>query len=292
MGWRDHAGTVAAVDAGLLYVFHDGADHRVAEAVANGVHVDLGGVLQEAVHQHRALGRQPALDAQAAEVAHFGHGPDHLGVVVDDLHGPTTQHVGRADQHRVLHLGSDDQGPVGVHRRTARGLGDAQVAAQGVPLLAILGQVDRRRASPGDQLRGQCGGQLQRGLAAQRDDDAHRLLGIDDVGHVLRGERLEVEAVTGVVVGRHGLRVAVDHDGLEAGLPQSKAGVYAAVVKLNALADPVGARPQDHHLGPVGRPDLVLVLPGRVVVRRFGSELRCAGVDRLVGGAHPGRLAG
>ena len=42
------------------------------------------------------------------------------------------------------------------------------------------------------------------------------LLGLDDLEHVLGRERLEIEPVGGVVVGRDGLRIAVDHDGLEA----------------------------------------------------------------------------
>ena len=42
------------------------------------------------------------------------------------------------------------------------------------------------------------------------------LLDPDQLEHVLGGERLEVEAVGGVVVGGDRLRVAVDHDGLVA----------------------------------------------------------------------------
>ena len=52
---------VAGVHARLLDVLHDAADDHLAGAVADGVDVDLGGVLEEAVDQHRPLGRQPAL---------------------------------------------------------------------------------------------------------------------------------------------------------------------------------------------------------------------------------------
>ena len=47
-------------------------------------------------------------------------------------------------------------------------------------------------------------------------DRAGLLLGVHDLEHVLEGERLEVEPVGGVVVGRDRLRVAVDHHGLVA----------------------------------------------------------------------------
>ena len=66
----------------------------------------------------------------------------------------------------------------------------------------------------------------------------------------------------------------------------------AAVVELDALADPVGAAAQDHHRGPLERRDLVLVLVGGVVVRRAGGELGGAGVDRLEVAATPGGEAG
>ena len=68
--------------------------------------------------------------------------------------------------------------------------------------------------------------ELQRRLAAELDDDAQRpalaLLG-DHVEHVLGRQRLEIEAVGGVVVGGDGLGVAVDHDRLEADFAQAKA---------------------------------------------------------------------
>ena len=53
---RDHAGRVAGVHARLLDVLHDGADVDVL-AVADGIDVDLGGVLEEAVDEHRVVGR-------------------------------------------------------------------------------------------------------------------------------------------------------------------------------------------------------------------------------------------
>jgi hypothetical protein len=56
--------------------------------------------------------------------------------------------------------------------------------------------------------------ELERGLTAEGHDDTLRPLGLDDVHHVFEGQRLEVEAVGGVVVGRDRLGVAVHHDRL------------------------------------------------------------------------------
>ena len=130
--------------------------------------------------------------------------------------------------------------------------------------------------------------QAQRGLPAERaDDPGHRpgrALGLDHLEDVLEGERLEVEPVGGVVVGGDGLGVAVDHHRLVAGVLQSHDRVHAGVVELDALPDPVGPGAQDQHRLLLPRLHLVLLVVGRVVVRRGGGELGGAGVDGLVDG--------
>src|SRR3546814_16350173 len=70
-----------------------------------------------------------------------------------------------------------------------------------------------------------------------------------DLDNVLGGQRLEVEAVRGVVIRRHRLRIAVHHDGFIAGLAEGIGGVDAAVVELDALADAVRPAAEAHHLG-------------------------------------------
>jgi hypothetical protein len=65
-------------------------------------------------------------------------------------------------------------------------------------------------------------GELERRLAAELHDHAVGLLALDDREHVLERQRLEVELVDGVVVGADRLRVAVDHDRLEAVLASAK----------------------------------------------------------------------
>ena len=151
--------------------------------------------------------------------------------------------------------------------------------------------------------------QAQRGLPAELDDHArHRpagLLGMHHLEHVLQGQRLEVQPAGGVVVGGDGLRVAVDHDRLVAGLGQRERGVHAGVVELDALPDPVRPAAQDDHLGPVPARDLGLVVVGRVQVGGPRGELGRAGVHRVedrphaetpadladAGLAHPAQLA-
>ena len=60
-----------------------------------------------------------------------------------------------------------------------------------------------------------------------------------DGEHIFERERLEVEAVAGVVVGRDRLGIAVDHDGFVTILTQRVTGVAAAVIEFNSLPDPI-----------------------------------------------------
>jgi hypothetical protein len=89
-------------------------------------------------------------------------------------------------------------------------------------------------------------GQFQRRLAAELHDHAVQravlLFDPQDFQHMLQRQRLEIQPVRGVVIGRHRLGVAVDHDGLIARIGQREAGMAAAIVELDPLADPVRAR--------------------------------------------------
>ena len=225
--------------------------------------------------------------------ASVGHRPGQAFVVVDDLHGPAAEHVARAHEHRVADPPDDGRGLGRGRRRPACRLGDLEAGAQGVPAFPVLGQVDRAGRRTEHQLGGQLAGELQRGLPPRatmtgRGRRAGGLLDVEDVGDVLEGQRLEVEPVAGVVVGRDRLGVAVHHHGLEAGVAKGEAGLDAAVVELDALTDAVRARPEDDHLRAVAGAHLVGVLVGRVVVRGVGVELGAAGVDGLErGGARP-----
>ena len=76
--------------AGLLDMLHNPADEHIL-AVGDGVDIDLDGVAQIRVEQHRALARN-----------HHGLGDvaGKLGVVVHDLHGAPAEHVGWTDHQR------------------------------------------------------------------------------------------------------------------------------------------------------------------------------------------------
>ena len=119
-------------------------------------------------------------------------------------------------------------------------------------------------------------------MAPELYDDSVGFLLFANVESIFEGERLEVEFVTGVVVGRDGFRVGVDHDGLVADFLQREGGVDAAVIEFDALADAIGAASENNDFFIVGLVGFVFVSIARVVVGSSGFEFGCAGVDKAV----------
>ena len=268
--------------ARLLDVLHDAADHHVL-AVAERVDVDLDRVVQEAVEQHRRVVRH--LDRLA-------HVALEVAPVVDDLHRAASEHVRRAHDERVSDLlGGADRRFLGP-RSAVRRLAQLEAVQHLLEALAVLGHVDHvgRRADDRHAVGREIARELERRLAAVLDDDAERLLDVDDLEHVFERQRLEIQAIGRVVVGRHRLRIAIDHDRFEAVLAQRHRGVHAAIVELDPLADAVRAAAQHDHLLPVGRRGLALLLVRRVEVGGLRGELRGARVDALVDGAQAERV--
>ena len=226
--------------------------------------------------------------------------------IVGDHHAAAAQHVARTHQQRVANVRGHGLGLLKRGGLARRRIHDAQLVEQGGEALAVLGKVDGIGLGAHDVYAAllEHTRQLKRGLAAKRHHDAVGALNIDDIHDVLIGERLKVQTVGRVIVGRDGLRVAVDHDGLEAAGRQRVARVHAAVIELDTLANAVGAGAQDHRLGLVRRRGLVGshallgiraravdVLVRLVVVLRGARELGRAGIDRLHAGNHAQALA-
>ena len=143
---------------------------------------------------------------------------------MDDLHGAAAQHVGRADDQRIAEPLGDDAGLLERIGDAVLGLGEFEPVDQLGEQVAVFGEIDRGGLGAED---GDAGlfdriGEVERGLAAELDDDAVQravgLFALEDLDDVLFGQRLEIEPVGGVVVGRDGLGIAVDHDGLVAGV--------------------------------------------------------------------------
>ena len=284
------------MDTGLLDMLQNAADVDLF-AIAQGVDIGLDRALQEAVQIHRVVG---------ANARSLGHVIAQMLGIVGDHHAAAAQHVARTHQQRVADVRGHGLGLLKRGGLARRRIHDAQLVEQGGKALAVLGKVDGigLGAHDVDATLLEHARQLKRGLAAKRHHDAVGALNIDNVHDVLVGKRLKVKAVGRVVVGRNGLGIAVDHDGLKAAGRQRVARVHAAVIELDTLANAVGAGAQDHRLGLVRRRSLVGshallgirtravdVLVRLVVVLRGARELRSAGIDRLHAGNHAQALA-
>src|ERR1700733_12336438 len=88
-------------------------------------------------------------------------------------------------------------------------------------------------------------GELERRLTTKLYDHANQftvfLFLANNSNHIFRRERLKIQAVRGIVVGRNRLRVAVNHDGFIPCILQGIGRMYTAIIKLNPL--PYAVRP-------------------------------------------------
>ena len=262
------------MDAGVLDMLHHAADDDPL-AVGNRVDVDFDRAVEITVDQQRTFfGGLQRLFEIAPQIALVG----------DNFHRASAQHVGRADQHRIADLGRARDRRLGVARENSARLAQASfstswlkrsrssarsIASGGVPRIGTPA-----RASGTASLSGVCPPNWTITPSGfSRSTIAH---------HVLERQRLEIEPVGNVVVGRDRLGIAVDHDGLEAVILQREAGMDAAVVELDSLPDPVRAAAEDYDLAPIVGRRFVLALVSRIEIRREGLEFGAAGIDRFM----------
>ncbi len=168
-------------------------------AVGQSVHVDFGGFFEELIDQHRA---RRAHQCRLRDV--FLHG---LHIVGDD-HGAAAENVAGAHQHWKTDFAGDARGFFGNQRGAVARLRNSQLVEQSAEAAAVFGKVDGfgRGADDGHAVALQVERQIQRRLPAELHDHALRLFAFDDGENVFERERLEVEAVGGVVIGGDRLR--------------------------------------------------------------------------------------
>ena len=277
------------MDASFLDMLqHTGDIDRIV--IGDGIDIDFDRIAQIAIDQHRAVaGHNHCLADVGIELA----------LRFDDFHRPAAEHIARAHQHRVANAGGDGDGFIAAARDTVFGLLEAQLLDQRGKAFAIFGEVDivGRCAQNWDASGFEGARQFQRRLAAELHDNpgqrARLHLLVKDLEHVFGGQRLEIQAVGRVVIGRHGFRVAVDHDGFIAGVMQREAGMAAAIIELDPLPDAVRPTAEDDNLGGVARLRFAIGgaktrrFIGRIHIRRLGSEFAGAGINALEHRADP-----
>src|SRR5690606_116577 len=131
-----------------------------------------------------------------------------------------------------------------------RRLLQAQLVDQLLEAFTVFSQVDRIRRSTNYRHTGgfQTCSQVQRSLATELHNHTYRFLYSNNFQHVFQCYRLKVQTVGNVVVSGYSFRVAVDHDGFITIFTHCQRCMYAAVVKLDTLADTVRTTAQNHDL--------------------------------------------
>ncbi len=290
--WRNvdcgqHARRIAGMYASLFDVLHDPANHNVF-TVRQRVDVDFNRVFQKVIDQHRAVVR----------ILHrFFHVANDRFFVVGNHHGASAKHIRRPHQHGI----SD---PTRAINRFVNGGGhhpgrlrDLQLFEQFIEMFSVFSQVNgfRRRTDNvhASGLQGQR--QVQRRLSSELHDHAHwralRRFVLVDRPNVLKRQRLEVEPVAGIVVGRDRFRIAIDHDRLVPVIAQRERRVATAVVELNSLPDAIGAAAENDDFLLICRSGFVFLFVGRIKIRCEAFKLRGASVDALIDRHHAVLLA-
>src|SRR5579872_1305365 len=266
------------MNAGFLDVLHDSANDYVF-AIRERVYVYFDGIFEEMIDEHRAVLR--ILDC-------LFHVADNGFFVVSDDHGAPAENVGGPHQHWVPNSVRARNGFFDRSRHGAWSLGDIEFVEQFAEAFAIFCQIDMLwRCADNAYARGlQWQGEIQRRLSAELhnhpDRRARRRFVFAYCQHVFEGQRLEVQAVTGVVIGGDGLGIAVDHDRLVTVVAKCECRVAAAVIEFNSLPYAIGSAAQDDYFLFRSWRRLVLFFIGGIEIRREALEFGGASIDTLV----------
>ncbi|GKT92902.1 LOW QUALITY PROTEIN: hypothetical protein Ct61P_10752 [Colletotrichum tofieldiae] len=206
---RQDEGCVTGVDTSVLDVLGDEVanDNTV---LGNGVHLDLLGVLNVLRDNDRVLAR---------DLGSLGE------VVLEILFG-------------TVFIAAPERTYEG---RTKTGLVDANGIQHARELVTVLGVVNHlgRGAENLDASAVQRQGDVVGGLSTHGTEDTGSVLQLVNVEDALQTDDFEIKLVGLVVISAHGLRVVIDHDGLEAILAESANGADGAPVELDGGTDTV-----------------------------------------------------
>ncbi len=195
------------MDARLFDVLHYRADHANIP-VADGIHVHLGGIFKESIHQDRSI---------RARVHGASNVTTQICLIVNEFHRAPPQDERRPHKDGISDPVRHFDRPGFISGSTAGRLKKSQPIEHGGELLAILRDFDASRGGADDvhSVRLQGAGKVERRLTAKLHDDSPAFLLLVDIQNILKGQRLEIEFVARIVIGRDGLRIRVHHDGLE-----------------------------------------------------------------------------
>src|SRR5665213_3611009 len=165
---------------------------------------------------------------------------DGFGTVAN-FHRAAAEHITWSHQHRITYALGHANRIFRFERGSIRRAFYLQPVYQFAESLAVFSDIDhvRRRAEDGHAGGFELLCKLERRLSTEGDDHAIGLFKIKDVHHILEGERLEIKLIAGIVIGRDGFGIAVNHDSLESLLFERERGVDTAIIEFDSLPDAV-----------------------------------------------------
>ena len=267
------------MDSSTLDVLHDSGNQDIF-SVADSVHLDLFSH-KVFVHKDRMLLGDLVDNADIFV---------HILVAHRNPHSLAAKHVGRTNQDRISQIVGRLLRLLGGKYRVSLGSGDLTLLKDAVEELSVLCRVHILSGCSHDLNahlhKGFC--QLNGGLSSELHHSAVRFFDIDDILHVFRGKRLEVQLIRYVEVCTYRLRVIVDDDRFISFFSEGPGTVYGAEVKLNTLADTDGSGTKHEDFLPVlcARRFILCIRSSvnRVIIRCGCGKLGGAGVDHLIGG--------
>ena len=266
------------MNTGFFNVFHDHANHGRL-AVGNAIDVDLDCVFQKTIDQDGAIRR------------YFNcarHVSAEIRLIINELHRAAAENKARSDQNWITNLACDLYRFVRVHGRTTRRLTQSKLVQHRCEKFSIFRGLDalRLRAENRNAGRFQSVREVERRLSAELHHHAFGPLLLIYIENVLQRERLEIEFVARVVIGRNRFRIRVHHDRFEPELAQRERGVHAAVIELDSLADAIWSASKNHYFTFPAFAPLVLVAVSGIIIRRISFELRRTGIDQAIRRRH------
>ncbi len=173
----------------------------------------------------------------------------HVIFVIGDYHVLTAQYIRGAHKYGITQLIHRFKRFLAAHHRAALRALDGKRLEQRVEALTVLADVNGVRACAEyfHSARVKLFCELHRGAAAERDDNAERLFQLQHAHNVINGQRLEVQPVGYVKIGRNRFGIVVYDDCFIAQLFQRVDTAHTGVIKLYSLPYADRARADYHH---------------------------------------------
>ena len=265
---RELDGSVARVNAGELDVLRDSVSDNLA-VLCHSIHLDLLSMLDELAHNNRVV---------LAHVSRKLQESLQLVLVRAYIHGSAREHVRRTNEYREADTIDEAVDVIHACEGAPLRLVDAVIGEHLRELRTVLSVVDVLSLCTEDRhvLLVEEHSEVVRNLTAGRYDHAVRLLEVDYIHNTLEGELVEVETVAHIVVGRHGLRVIVDHNRAVALLADSVQSLNATPVELYRRTDAVSTRTEYDDRA-------MVVLEGDVALDASVCYVQIVGLCRILG---------